>query len=333
MAKDVQAALGVSGAQRALQDLDLPMGRLRAGITVGELGRQRLGDVAVDRLMAPALSASFGRPVDDLPLDAIAPGLAAEVESHGGLIAAARARQATVTKGPAIQSIRGGMYRLTEALAADAARHGAQLLTNRRVQRVVPGASGWRVRCDDQTLEADAVVLAVPRHVLPALLPADAVDAVDAVDASADAPVAAAWVSVVTLVVNSRALDTAPRGVGVLVRPGMTSVTTAVTHLTHSTAKWEWLDDLAGGRHVLRLSYAVTEPSLDMTGHALADACALLGVGIPDSAVLGVATTVWPDSSPVRVENLEPLPGITLVGSAAGKSGLAAIAAQDATLR
>jgi oxygen-dependent protoporphyrinogen oxidase len=61
-------------------------------------------------------------------------------------------------------------------------------------------------------------------------------------------------VRLVTLVLDAPALDRAPRGSGLLVAPGVTDV--AAKALTHATAKWRWLAELAGPhRHVLRLSY------------------------------------------------------------------------------
>ena len=69
---------------------------------------------------------------------------------------------------------------------------------------------------------------------------------------SSDWPPAAS-VELVTLVLDAPALDAAPRGTGVLVAAGTPGVTAKA--LTHSTAKWPWLAELAGGRHVVRLSY------------------------------------------------------------------------------
>jgi oxygen-dependent protoporphyrinogen oxidase len=139
-------------------------------------------------------------------------------------------------------------------------------------------------------------------------------------------PADASHVTIVVMVLDAPALDAAPRGTGVLVRPGVTRAKA----LTHATAKWPWLaSSLPAGRHVVRLSYAVT-PGEDVRSHALADASRLLGVPLSEDQVLGLVQTEWPDASPSFVPDTEPSPGIRLVGSAAGLIGLAAIVAADA---
>ena len=84
--------------------------------------------------------------------------------------------------------------------------------------------------------------------------------------------------------------------------------------LTHSTAKWEWLRERAGGREVLRLSYDDEPENLAET--ARQDASALLGVPLP--APVDVA----------RVEWIRSVEGPADVGETVAGSGLAGIIAQ-----
>jgi len=314
LAADVRRVLGWWGAVRACADLVLPTGSIDDDATVGSLAASRLGRRAAERLLAPVMSGVYSRPLDDLRLDAIAPGLAADVRDRGGLIRAARSRRSLGAPGSAVRGIVGGVSVLAHAVAADAERKGAVLRSGVEVTglgRAVDGAR-WRLSTSEGTLDVDGVVLAVPRHLAASLL--------------GEAPEEARYVAIVVMVVDAPALDTAPRGTGVLVRPGVTRAKA----LTHASAKWPWLAaTLPPGRHVVRLSYAVT-PGEDVTRHAVTDAARLLGVTLRDEDVVGIAASEWPDASPASVDSLEPMEGVHLVGSAAGLSGLAAIVAADA---
>ncbi|NYI42296.1 protoporphyrinogen/coproporphyrinogen oxidase [Demequina lutea] len=314
LAADVRRVLGWWGAMRACADLVLPTGSIGDDATVGSLAAARLGRRAADRLLAPVMSGVYSRPLDDLRLDAIAPGLAADVRERGGLIRAARSRRSLGAPGSAVRGIVGGVSVLARAVAADAERRGAVLRTGVEVtgvERAVSGA-GWRLSTSEGPLDADGVVLAVPRHVAVRLLNEE--------------PEEARHVAIVIMVVDAPALDAAPRGTGVLVRPGVTRAKA----LTHASAKWPWLAAmLPPGRHVVRLSYAVT-PGEGVTDHAVVDAALLLGVRLTDEDVVGIASREWPDASPASVASRQPMKGVHLVGSAAGLSGLAAIVAADA---
>ncbi len=310
--RDVRRVLGWRGSLRACLDLFVPTRGIGDDATVGEVSRRRLGRTATERLLEPVMSGVYSRPLDDLPLNAIADGLAADVRARGGLIRAARARRASGTPGAAVRGIEGGVATLAQAVADQAAKRGVALRAGTEVRGLGRTHDGWRLDTSAGPLDADRVVLAIPRHRAAALL--------------GEAAEEARLVAIVTLVLDAPELDAAPRGTGVLVRPGVTRAKA----LTHSTAKWRWLaSSLPPGRHVVRLSYAVT-PGEDVRPHAVADASRLLGVALTDDHVLGIAQNEWPDASPFAVDNTEPQPGLHLVGSAAGLSGLAAIVAADA---
>ncbi len=320
LAPDVRSVLGWWGAVRACADLVLPTRSIDDDATVGSIATTRLGRRAADRLLAPVMSGVYSRPLDDLRLDAIAPGLAADVRVRGGLIRAARSRRSLGTPGSAVRGLVGGVYTLAQAVAADAERLGAVLRIGVEVRGLERSADGvgWRLSTSNGALEADGVVVAVPRHeAAPLLREPPLLD---------DALEQARLVAIVVMVVDAPALDAVPRGTGVLVRPGVTRAKA----LTHASAKWPWLAAmLPPGRHVLRLSYAVT-PGEDVTGHAVADASLLLGVNLADADVAGMVSSEWPDASPASVASTQPMEGVYLVGSAAGLSGLAAIVAADA---
>ncbi len=318
-APDVRHVLGWWGSLRACLDFALPTRGIGDDVTVGAVASARLGRRAAERLLAPVMSGVYSRPIEDLPLNAIAPGLAADVRARGGLIRAARLRRSSGAPGAAVRGLVGGVATLAQAVAAEATQRGAALRTGVEVNGLHAADGGWQLETSVGHIDADAVVVALPRHRVAALTGRGAA----LMESPADE---ARYVAIVVLVVDAPELGAAPRGTGVLVRPGVTRAKA----LTHATAKWPWLaSSLPKGHHVIRLSYTVT-PGEDVRSHALTDASRLLGVTLAEHQVIGVVQVEWPDASPASVPDTEPLPGVHLVGSAAGLSGLAAIVAADA---
>jgi oxygen-dependent protoporphyrinogen oxidase len=135
-----------------------------------------------------------------------------------------------------------------------------------------------------------------------------------------------------TLVVDQPLLDAAPRGTGVLVAEGASGIRARA--LTHSTAKWEWLAERAGGRHVLRLSYDDDEATYSkLELHELAeiartDAAALLGLDIAQSQVVDFDRVAW--YRPSRETHTPD--GILAVGESIAGTGLASVVAQSEAL-
>jgi oxygen-dependent protoporphyrinogen oxidase len=146
----------------------------------------------------------------------------------------------------------------------------------------------------------------------------------------------------VTLVLDAPELDAAPRGTGVLVAADAPGVTAKA--LTHSSAKWAWLAEAAGGRHVVRLSYGragVADPLDGLDDDAVAelavrDAAALLGVPLDASQVRACGRSAWRDalsqaavgqSARVRALEaaLEDRTGLALAGSWVAGTGLASV--------
>ncbi len=311
-APEVRRVLGWWGAFRAWSDRWRPLGRVAEDITVGQLVRSRVGNAVADRLVAPVIAGVYSRPIDEIPLAAIAPGLPHEVRDAGGLLAAASARRGSSPAGSAVQGLVGGMARLTEQLSARARSAGVEVVLNSPVIAVERNQLHWAVRTPKREFAADTVVIAVPIQVARAWLP--------------ELPlVPEKHVALVTLVVDAPELDAAPRGTGVLT----TGNVTRAKALTHSTAKWTWLAAAAQGRHVLRLSYSIASVEEDVTSFACADASRLLGVDIDPTQVRATTQVVWPDAGPVNVDQSRLPDGIEVVGSAAGLSGLAAIVAAE----
>ena len=360
LGEDVRRIIGWSGAWRAYLDRLKPILTIGRAHSLGKLVRDRMGDAVLDRLVAPISAGVYSANPDDLDLDVVAPGLNEAMTRMGSLSGGVGQLLEERKAGTAVLGLRGGMHRLVDALvhAARAVRRrrgdrgrGHRARSQRRPAPIrTPDAAtgtGWRVDAvmagasDDEAhpvvVDATYVVLAAPAEASRRLLDAASLGWSDA----SDWPPAAS-VELVTLVLDAPALDAAPRGTGVLVAAGTPGVTAKA--LTHSTAKWPWLAELAGDRHVVRLSYGrAGEPNpldgrtdQEVAALALADASAMLGTPLDPSSVLASGRSAWRDALSQatigqrdRVRALEDVlaaePGIEATGSWVAGTGLASV--------
>ncbi|MGV8880835.1 MAG: protoporphyrinogen/coproporphyrinogen oxidase [Rhodoglobus sp.] len=282
LAADVIRVVGMSAALRAQLDSLIPALWWSKSLTLGGLVRRRMGRGMLDKLVTPVVHGVYSMHPDQLALDRVA-GLRATLMMQGSLTAAVRKMRASAPSGAAVQGIRGGINRLVTELEADLDTYGVDVTLGRRVESLddLPGT----------------VIVAAP---------------------GITAPLDGRRVVLVTLVLDDPALDAAPRGTGVLVAPGASSVMARA--LTHSTVKWEWLRERTGGKHVVRLSYDA-DPS-DPVGQAVKDASRLLGVRLDPSSVVDFARVEW-----VRPAASTAPEGIAVVGETVGGSGIAGIVA------
>ena len=281
LAADVIAVIGQRAALRAELDAIIPSLWARKSLTLGALVRRRMGSGVLEKLVAPIVHGVHSVHPDDIQLDRAAPGLRAAFAREGSLAAAVRFMRDSAPAGSSVAGIRGGIHRLATELAADLETYGVQVQLGRTAQ---PGS-----------IEG-VVVMAAPLD-----------------------PAAGRKIVLATLVVDAPELDSAPRGTGVLVADGAAGVSARA--LTHATAKWDWLRERAGGRHVLRLSYDVEPESLHVT--ALQDASALLGVPLDNSRVVDFARVQWRRPAASGAAN-----GIPQVGESVAGSGLAGVIRQ-----
>lgn len=315
MAPEVRGVLGLWGSLRAAWDLIAPAKQPPEGATLGQVARARLGKPATERLIAPVVTGVYTRPIDKITLESMAPGLSAEVGA-GGLIRAARARRAAAPPGSAVRSIKGGLFRLVQALADDARAAGVQIRTGAHVEGVERSDDGWRVTTERGMVKAHRLVMAVPRDIAAPMV-------------GIRGGGKARTVAIAVLVVEAPELDAAPRGTGALVRPGVTRAKA----LTHASAKWEWIAEaLPAGTHALRLSYDVDGDPGDLTDDALADASAILGVTLTRDGLVASSQHVWADAAPAAFDRDLVPDGVSFVGAAAGLTGLAAIVGDMAHL-
>ncbi|SDK75658.1 protoporphyrinogen oxidase [Arthrobacter sp. ok362] len=327
---EVRRSLGLLGSLRASIDAVLPasLGTGAEATSVSALVRRRMGSRVLDRLVAPVVGGVHSADPSVLDVDMVAPGLRAGIRQHGSLAAAVAAQRrgaAGATAGPAgpakaqsaglqkagsaVAGLRGGMHTLVAALLADLRQRGVTLLNGTPARSVQRTADGWRVATDQATFDAGRLVVAVEGPAAVGLLEETLPELAGLrSDAGPD-------VSLVTLVVDLPALDTAPRGTGVLVAPQSPGVQAKA--LTHATAKWAWLAERTGpGRHVLRLSYgraaapgatpesggggaaAAPRSEEELFRAALADASALLGVSVSAADVAGWDVVRWAGALP-----------------------------------
>ncbi|WP_448002234.1 protoporphyrinogen oxidase [Agromyces bauzanensis] len=349
---DVRRIIGWRGAIRAYADRLTPILRIGRYRSLGHLVRSRMGDAVLERLVTPISAGVYSSDPNVLDLDVVARGLNEAMTRAGSLSGGVGQLVESRKAGSAVLGLRGGMHRLVDALAAELDRFGVEVVTSAEVTALTRQAAheagpdapapGWIVdaaRGDDPALRFDAgyVVLAAPSDASRRLLD----EASLGWSTAADWPHAAS-VELVTLVLDAPALDTAPRGTGVLVVQGTPGVTAKA--LTHSSAKWQWLADAAGGRQVVRLSYGrAGEPNpLDgrtddeVAALVLADASVLLGTPLDASMLRAAGRTAWRDAlshatigQRDRVRALEDVlaaePGIEATGSWVAGTGLASV--------
>ena len=292
LATDVINVVGYPGAFRAVLD-QLMLGFLGSKErTLGAMVRRRMGSAVLEKLVAPVVTGIHSRHPDELDVDVVAPGLRAALLDQGSLALAVRSLRAASPAGSAVSGIDGGIHFLIEQLVLDARALGVEVRTGTRVIE----ADSTGVTTQAGRLEAGHVVLATPLD-----------------------PPAETTIVLATLVVDAAALDSAPRGTGLLVASGAEGVSAKA--LTHSTAKWPWLAaKVPAHRHVIRLSYSGRLPTA-LEGQARQDAEVLLGVPIPATAVLGFDAVAWP-AVPPRPRDI---PGVTLIGESAAGTGLASV--------
>ncbi len=291
LAQDVIDAIGFPAALRAQLDMLMPSLVGSKSATVGELVRRRMGRAVLDGLVAPVARGVHSTDPDQLDLDRAAPGLRQALMSTGSLGQAVRSLRDKAPAGSLVASLRGGMFRLVDALAADLDRFGVQVRTSTEVTAYDAGGvtleSGERLRGE--------VLLAAPLDV----------------DATRTR------VQVATIAVDAPALADAPRGTGVLVAPGVAGV--GARALTHLTAKWAWLAEQTP-LQLLRLSY---DDGVEVTTElARRDAEVLLGTPIPTP--VDAAQVAW-ERVGRRADAQHAIDGMHRVGEAESGTGLAAV--------
>ncbi|GAA1541196.1 oxygen-dependent protoporphyrinogen oxidase [Microbacterium ginsengiterrae] len=348
-ADDVRRIIGWGGAWRAYVD------RLRPPLTIGQerslgtLVARRMGPKVRDMLVAPVTAGVYSADPDDVDTEIAAPGLNAALTRAGSLsggvaqLIAERADRAAKAPGSAVEGVAGGMSALVDALQADLQELGAVVRTGVPVTALSRAGDGWTVSIasvaadkDEEPVEesitADAVFVATPEPGARTLL--------DGLVPGLGDPGEAPQIEIVSLLLEAPVLDAQPRGTGVLTVPGSRTAKA----LTHATAKWSWLREAAGTRHVVRVSFgAQGEPAatagLDDDAAArlaLTEAEGMLGVPLPESALIASHRARFTQSQPSSLigaadrrrevrKALQKVDGLAVVGAWLAGTGLAQV--------
>ncbi|MGR6318073.1 protoporphyrinogen oxidase [Micromonospora soli] len=168
----------VTAVAQPAADADRDAGRPLLGpdedLAVGALVRDRLGDQVVDRLVDPMLGGVYAGRADDLSLVTTMPALARAARVEHTLVGAVRAAQAAAPRAPGAPvfgTLAGGLSTLVEAAAAAS---GAAIRRDAAVRELHSTPTGWRLVVGPtravESVEADAVVLALPARPAARLL-------------------------------------------------------------------------------------------------------------------------------------------------------------------
>ena len=229
-AASVRGVLSPAEVARVALDRVMPGRAPTTDVSVASYVGRRLGTAVVDPLVEPLLGGVYAGRAEVLSLHATLPQLP---RVDGSLMKAVAAAAPTPSSEPVFAGVRGGLQRLVDATARSA---GAKLLTGRAVRRLERTPTGWRVvhgpTTDEQTLEADAVVVALPAAAASRLL-ADVVGAA----ATELAAIDYASVAIITLAYRSAQMPTLA-GSGYLV-PALRD--RPVKAVTFTSAKWAHL--------------------------------------------------------------------------------------------
>ncbi len=136
--------------------------------SVATFARRRLGAVAGERLLQPLVSGLYAGDPEQVSLPSAFPLVAAMERDRRSFLLAMRRELAAAKRkdAPHLASFKNGLDELTSALAAAL---GTDLRLRARVARMGCTSAGYEVALEEQrvtqTIEADAVVLALPAHV------------------------------------------------------------------------------------------------------------------------------------------------------------------------
>ena len=313
------------GLARAREDLTRPDDRPEQDESVGSLVRRRLGDEVLEYLVDPLLGGINAGDSDRLSVEAGVPQVATARSLDPSIVEGARQLKARSLDpdAPVFQTVRGGIERLVDELAAHIVDHPhGDLRLGADAGPVVAGADGWEVSGND----ADRVVVATPTSVA-----ADIVRAAAPRSAALLDRIEYSSVALVLLVIPPGSIPVPRRVSGVLVPRLEGHHITAVSFASH-----KWPDLTIGGCDVLRVSVGRRTDdrwrNLDddaLVAVVLDDLHTVLGVTLePRQAVV----TRWMHSLPQydvghaeRIDEIESqladeAPGICLAG--AGLRGL-----------
>jgi protoporphyrinogen/coproporphyrinogen III oxidase len=328
--------LGRRGQLGLARDALLPRPDMRGPIgdrAVGPLVARKLGQRVADRLVDPLIGGIHAGSVDDMSAAATYPPLLAAAQKRGSLMRALRAQVPTPSNDapPLFWALNGGMASMVEQLRAGLVARGVEIRCGhavRQLERVEGRPAQWRVlvsgaedsgrmaesgRAAGTSIEADAVVLAVPAPAAADLLRPHDDEAAALLD-----QISYASVTLVTLRVTVGALASPLAGTGFLVPrrsppPAGRDDGWVVTAATYLSEKWPHL--ATEGEVLLRASvgrYGDNRADVwgddEVVARVWSELGLLMGLG---GEPLEARVTRWPRAFPqYRVHHLMRTAGI-----------------------
>ena len=293
-------------------------------VAVGTFVADRVGPAVVDRLVEPLLAGVYAGHANALSLQATVPALWTAA-THGTPVVGGRGAEGV--GGPVFAGFRGGLGLLASDLAAALVDRGVQIRTRCTVRELARRPHGWRLTLgptiDSETLDVDAVVLAVPATPAARLLRPVSPSAAEWLDA-----IDYASVAIVTVALPRSVADRLV-GSGFLVPPVEPLTIKAATF---SSTKWAWLDEQAADHVYLRASLGragevatLQRDDDELVRMALADLGTVLVADLPvpvDAHVQrwGGALPQYAVGHVPRIESIldrvAALPGLAVAGAA-----------------
>ncbi|XVQ83411.1 protoporphyrinogen oxidase [Microbispora siamensis] len=313
--------LSPGGLARVPLDQFLPPTLVTGDVSVAAYIRARMGSEVVDRLVEPLLGGVYAGRADMLSLDATMPRIAAVARTERSLLQAARSitAEAPADAGPVFTTLRTGLGALPDAVAKES---GAQIRTGVTVRDLIRTPDGWRLVTgptrDEEVIDADAVVLAVPARPASRLLGREVPKA-----AAELAGIEYASMGIVTLAYPRAAFPEPPEGSGYLVPPVEGRPVKAATF---SSVKWPHLAEADRNVVIVRCSLGrlgeelvLQRDDAELTALAMNEMAEIMGVrGLP----LDTRVTRWGGALPqYDVGHLDRIARVR--AAIAGQPGLA----------
>jgi oxygen-dependent protoporphyrinogen oxidase len=140
--------------------------------SVADFVLEHYGQEAVDYLAEPLLSGIYGGDPRQLSVRAVLPRFVELSQKYGsltkGVLASRKQMKAQGPPAPLFRTLKGGLGEMVDAVTAAIAPHTT--VVQQRAQTVERTAGGWRVRVENDWIEADQVVLACEAHSASGLL-------------------------------------------------------------------------------------------------------------------------------------------------------------------
>lgn len=327
--------LSLRGKMRAALDLILPGENISEDMALGEFLERRLGKEAVSHIAEPLLSGIYAGDLYGLSTKATFPQFLALQQKHRSLIMAMRqTRSASVSsqlslppsvKGSAFLHMRNGLSSIIHALTERLNNHDIRL--NAEVTAIHKHGSGYRLLLNqNERLDADAVIVAVPPYAASRMLPLASDVSKQLLD------IKHASVSNAVLAYHRRP-NAAFRGTGFLIPRDEGTFMTACTFTSD-----KWPHSAPDGSALIRcyVGRAGEEgwtrmSDEEITDRVLQELEQLIGLrSKPDFSIVTRFERAMPQYAPGHAERMEAIrtqmredsPGIFLAGAGYGGAGL-----------